>query len=55
MTRKGEVEVELERMKLLMVRVQRGVQGLGGVEVEDMDIDVEGHEQRSVLALLGGE
>jgi len=47
----------LERMKLLMVRVQRGVQGLGEIEHEEMnvDVDVEGDEQRKVLALLGGQ
>jgi hypothetical protein len=56
-TRKGEVEAELERMKLLMVRVQRGVQGLekGEEEEGEMDIDIDADDQRKVLALLGGE
>jgi len=56
-TRGGEVEKELERMKLLMVRVQRGVQGLEqrDVDAEEMDIDVDGDEQEKVLAVLGGE
>jgi hypothetical protein len=55
--KEGEVEKELERMKLLMVRVQRGVQGLEHKEVdgEEMDIDVERDEQEKVLAVLGGE
>ena len=56
-TRKGEVETELERMKLLMVRVQRGIQGLEPKEreSEEMDIDVEEDEQNKILALLGVE
>jgi hypothetical protein len=55
--KKGEVEKELERMKLLMVRVQRGVQGLEPKEVDgdEMDIDVEGDELEKVLAVLGGQ
>lgn len=54
-TKKGEVETEMERMKLLMVRVQRAVQGLAEKEgEEDMDIDVEGDEEEKLLAVLGG-
>lgn len=52
----GEVESELERMKLLMVRVQRGIQGLEGKEGEGegMDVDVERDEQEKVSAVLLG-
>lgn len=59
--RNGEVERELERMRMLMLRVERGVEGLDGVEEGqegdiDMDIDVdpEGEEERRVQAGLGG-
>ncbi|KAH6704232.1 kinetochore Sim4 complex subunit Fta4 [Leptodontidium sp. MPI-SDFR-AT-0119] len=57
-TRNGEVEVELEKMRRLMLRVERG---FGALEVkgqgEEMDIDVEGEddEEGKVLALLNGD
>jgi hypothetical protein len=56
-TRNGEMEKELERMRMLMLRVERGIMGLekrGEGEGEEMDIDVDVDEQGKVLALLGG-
>lgn len=56
-TRNGEVEVELEKMRRLMLRVERGVVALDERSPEDeMDIDVEGEggEKAKLLALLGG-
>lgn len=55
--RNGAVERELERMRMLMLRVERGVgrlEGKGGREGEEMDVDVEGDGDRKVLALLNG-
>lgn len=58
-TKNGEVERELERMRMLMLRVERGVMGLerrerkGGDEM-DVDVDLEAEEERKVAALLGG-
>lgn len=55
-TKNGEIESELERMRMLMLRVERGLHGLEQVrnpEEDEMDIDVEedGHER--LLGLLG--
>jgi len=56
-TRHGEMEEELERMRMLMLRVERGIMGLdekdGGDEM-DVDIDVRDAEEKKILALLGG-
>ncbi|CZT41239.1 uncharacterized protein RSE6_00960 [Rhynchosporium secalis] len=59
-TRNGEVEVELEKMRRLMLRVERGVGALEGKgQGEEMDLDVEGEgdgeEQGKILALLSGD
>ena len=55
-TRNGEVESELERMRMLMLRVERGIVGLderGGDEMDvDGDVDLEEDESRKLLALL---
>ena len=54
-TKNGEVEKELERMRMLMLRVERGLQGLEGRErgeEDEMDIDVEEDVQKRLLALL---
>ena len=57
-TKNGEVEEELEKMRRLMLRVERGIRGLeemgGGDEGMDVDIDVEVDEQGKLLALLSG-
>jgi hypothetical protein len=54
-TKNGEVEKELERMRMLMLRVERGLQGLKerqhGDE-DEMDINVEEEGQKRLLALL---
>lgn len=57
-TKNGEVEVELEKMRRLMLRVERGVGALEGKgQGEEMDIDVVGEdeEEGKILALLSGE
>jgi hypothetical protein len=60
--RNGEVEMELERMRRLVVRVERGLEGLdrggqgGRGEIggeDDEDVGFEGEEERQVLALWG--
>ncbi len=54
-TKNGEVEEELEKMRRLMLRVERG---LGVLEEkntgDEMDIDLEESNERKVLNLLGG-
>ncbi|CZR53019.1 uncharacterized protein PAC_02897 [Phialocephala subalpina] len=51
-TKNGEVEVELEKMRRLMVRVERGIGGLEErQDGEDMDVDADG-EQVKILKLL---
>jgi len=53
--RNSEVELELERMRRLMARVERGMLGLGdgGGDMDvDGDIDVDGEEERKLLAIL---
>ena len=59
-TKNGELERELERMRMLMLRVERGVTGLeekGGDRSDEMDLDVDldQEEEKRLLALLGGE
>ncbi len=56
-TRNGEVEEELERMRRLMLRVERGINGLeekGADEGDDMDVDGDDFGEQKVLRLLGG-
>jgi hypothetical protein len=55
-TKNGEIEEELERTRRLMLRVERGLAGLEerNDDVEEMDMDMEGEDQRKLLALLGG-
>lgn len=56
-TKNGEVEEELEKMRRLMLRVERGMNGLeekGADEEDEMDLDEEGIEERKILRLLGG-
>ncbi|KAH7350927.1 kinetochore Sim4 complex subunit Fta4 [Rhexocercosporidium sp. MPI-PUGE-AT-0058] len=57
-TRNGEVEVELEKMRRLMLRVERGVGALEGRGVgdgEEMDVDVDFDVEGKILALLSGD
>jgi hypothetical protein len=56
--RNGEVEMELEKMRRLMARVERGVEGLEQVDGQEwgggeMDWDGEREEENKVLAILG--
>ena len=52
-TRNGEVEKELERMRMLMLRVERSMMGLDAKGRKDeMDIDIDEEEDRNVLDLL---
>lgn len=56
-TKNGEVEKELERMRMLMLRVERGIAGLEetdrGDEM-DLDVDLNQEEEKKWVALLGG-
>jgi predicted transcriptional regulator len=55
-TKNGEVEEELEKMRMLMLRVERGMSGLdkkGANKEDDMDVDEEGMEEGKILRLLG--
>jgi hypothetical protein len=52
-TRNGEVEKELERMRMLMLRVERGVMGLNEKgDKDEMDIDADEDKDRNILNLL---
>jgi hypothetical protein len=52
-TKNGEVEKELERMRMLMLRVERGMMGLGEVARKDeMDIDIDEDREKNTLNLL---
>ncbi|KAK6602973.1 hypothetical protein H4I95_06910 [Botrytis cinerea] len=52
-TKNGEIEKELERMRMLMLRVERGIVGLEGKAREDhMDVDLE-EDDREKLRFLG--
>jgi predicted transcriptional regulator len=56
-TKNGEVEEELEKMRRLMLRVERGMNGLeekGAGDGDGMDVDEEGFEEGKILRLLGG-
>jgi len=53
-TKNGEVERELERMRMLMLRVERGMGGLGeDGGKEEMDIDDDEEKGRKAFELLG--
>lgn len=59
-TRDGEVEKELERMKMLLVRVERGLNGLEDKngeeeESEGMDLDGEADDVEGRLVELMGD
>lgn len=54
-TKNGEVEKELERMRLLLLRVERGVSALGPSEGEDMEVEMNEDGEENVLAILGGD
>ncbi len=55
-TKNGEVEEELERMRMLMLRVERGIGALGETpgraEVEVMDEEWEDEERRRIETIL---
>jgi hypothetical protein len=56
-TKNGELENELERMRMLMLRVERGLEKLDqGQRLRDdeMDVDVEDEGDKKLLALLQG-
>ncbi len=54
----GELEEELERMRRLMLRFERARDGMGeGTKSGDdgnVDVDMEGVEERKILTLLSG-
>ncbi|KAH8589669.1 kinetochore Sim4 complex subunit Fta4 [Bisporella sp. PMI_857] len=55
--RDGEAERELERMRMLMLRVERGLSALddlGDRGVDEMDMDVEGDAEERLRRVLGG-
>lgn len=56
-TKNGALETELEKMRMLMLRVERGLEKLDPREEKDdmdvdVDVDVESDGQRRLLALL---
>lgn len=52
-TKNGEVEKELERMRMLMLRVERGMMGLGEeARKDEMDIDIDEDREKNTLNLL---
>lgn len=55
-TKNGEVEKELERMRMLMLRVERGIMGLPErlSDEDEMDVDVDDDGQKRTMALLNG-
>jgi len=55
-TKNGEVEEELEKMRRLMLRVERGINGLEnkGAGEDDMELDDQSLEDGKILRLLGG-
>ena len=56
-TKNGEVEEELEKMRRLMLRVERGMNGLAektSREGDEMDVDEEGFKEAKILRLIGG-
>jgi hypothetical protein len=52
-TKNGDVEKELERMRMLMLRVERGMMGLGEeARKDEMDIDIDEDREKNTLNLL---
>jgi hypothetical protein len=52
-TKNGEVEKELERMRMLMLRVERGMMGLGEeARKDEMDTDIDEDREKNTLNLL---
>ena len=52
-TKNGSVEKELERMRMLMLRVERGIMSLEEKDArEEMDIDVDDDKEKEVFGLL---
>jgi hypothetical protein len=52
-TKNGEVEKELERMRMLMLRVERGMMGLGEeARKDEMDIDIDEDREKNTLNLF---
>ena len=50
----GEVEKELERMRMLMLRVERGLQNLEDKQGDEMDVDVVEDDGEEKLRNLFG-
>ena len=52
----GEVERELERLRMLLLRVERGITGLDnrGQDGIDVDVDLDENDDGKLAALLGG-
>jgi len=50
----GEIEKELERMRMLMLRVERGLMGLEDRQGDEMDIDVVDDDGEEKLRRLIG-
>ncbi|PQE06948.1 Kinetochore fta4 protein [Rutstroemia sp. NJR-2017a WRK4] len=51
-TKNSEMEKELERMRMLMLRVERGITGIGGTsEEDDMDIDFPENDREKLAAI----
>ncbi|KAN0113073.1 Kinetochore Sim4 complex subunit Fta4 [Hyaloscypha variabilis] len=55
-TKNGKVEEELEKMRRLMLRVERGINVLDekNADEDDMDVDDDGLQEEKILRLLGG-
>jgi len=55
-TKNGKVEEELEKMRRLMLRVERGMNVLDekNADEDDMDVDDVGLQEGKILRLLGG-
>lgn len=50
----GELEKELEKMRMLMLRVERGLTGLEDKQTDEMDVDVvDNDEEEKLRRLLG--
>lgn len=52
-TKNGEIEMELERSRMLMLRVERGISGLDDRDEDDMELDLEQDQQKRLAAFLG--
>jgi len=50
----GEIEMELERTRMLMLRVERGLMGLEDRQEDEMDVDaVEDDSEEKLKSLFG--